>query len=76
MHLLHPVILQVQVPMNGFRKIYVICVISTQKSYLSRLREIQQALKMSDFFKQHEVIHVTTASRAWQPKAAIKYWNV
>lgn len=27
----------------------------TQKSYLSRLMEIQQALKMSEFFKQHEV---------------------
>ncbi|KAE8289939.1 Inositol-trisphosphate 3-kinase A [Larimichthys crocea] len=26
------------------------------KSYLSRLTEIQQALKMSEFFKQHEVI--------------------
>ncbi|XP_053192296.1 inositol-trisphosphate 3-kinase A [Scomber japonicus] len=26
------------------------------KSYLRRLMEIQQALKMSDFFKQHEVI--------------------
>lgn len=25
-------------------------------SYLSRLREIQQALKVSDFFKQHEVV--------------------
>lgn len=27
----------------------------TQKSYLSRLMEIQRALKMSEFFKQHEV---------------------
>lgn len=27
----------------------------TQKSYLSRLMEIQQALMMSEFFKQHEV---------------------
>lgn len=27
----------------------------TQKSYLGRLMEIQRALKMSEFFKQHEV---------------------
>lgn len=27
-----------------------------QKSYLSRLTEIRQALKMSEFFKQHEVM--------------------
>ncbi|XP_003962734.1 inositol-trisphosphate 3-kinase A [Takifugu rubripes] len=30
--------------------------VSIIMSYLSRLREIQQALKVSDFFKQHEVI--------------------
>lgn len=30
--------------------------LETQKSYLSRLTEIQQALKMSAFFKQHEVM--------------------
>lgn len=30
--------------------------LETQKSYLSRLSEIQQALKMSAFFKQHEVM--------------------
>nr|XP_046268452.1 inositol-trisphosphate 3-kinase A [Scatophagus argus] len=30
--------------------------VSIIKSYLSRLTDIQQALKMSEFFKQHEVI--------------------
>ncbi len=30
--------------------------LETQKSYLSRLTEIRQALKTSEFFKQHEVM--------------------
>lgn len=30
--------------------------VSIIKSYLNRLKEIQQALKLSEFFKQHEVI--------------------
>lgn len=45
-----------------------VCCVSTQKSYLSGLREIHKALKMSDFFKQHEVIHVTTATKAAKKK--------
>lgn len=44
-----------------------------QKSYLSRLTEIQQALKMSEFFKQHEVMFSIGSQTVLDPSDKLKY---